>query len=144
MLRWLKSKAAGSFIKSDTEKTLRAIQEMTAITQRMIALEVVGEVSSAIREIEKTAGPSSPERDIVIKNQLVRAQARRHQALAEGATTHADPGWATASLIEGWMMANSGTIDRHAFDQVNNHIMGWARSVLTDADLEKISTENTT
>ncbi len=143
MFRWLKSKAAESFLKPDTEKTLRAVLEMPKNTQRTIALEVVGEILRALGEIEKTPGPSSPERDDVMKNQLERAKTRRHVALAQGASTHAHPGWATAALIEGWLMANTGTMGRDAFDQVNGLIMGWARSVLADADFEKLEAEAT-
>ncbi len=138
MFGWLKSKAGKSFFKSDTEKTLRGVLEMPENTQRTIALEVIGEIIRATREIQKTPGPSSPERDEVMKDQMKRATARRHLALEQGASDYIDPSWATAALIEGWLITNSGTMGRDAFDQVNGLIMGWARSVLTDADFEML------
>ncbi len=140
MFGWLKSKAGKSFFKSDTEKTLRGVLEMPENTQRTIALEVLGEIIRATREIQKTPGPSSPERDEVMKDQMKRAKARRHLALKQGASDYTDPIWATAALIEGWLITNSGTMGRDAFDQVNGLIMGWARSVLTDADFEMLET----
>jgi hypothetical protein len=126
---------------SDTEETLRAVAGLPEDTQRRIALEVMGELLAAMAAIEKTPGPSSPKRDDLIRNQGKRAQKRRHAALAQGAKSEADPAWATAALIEGWLMVNTGRMGRDAFDRVSDLTFGWARSLLTDAELEKLAAE---
>ena len=138
MFRWLKSRALASSLKSETERTLRDVLGMPEDMQRTVALEVVGEIFRALGEIEKTPGPSSPERDDVIRNQLERAKARRHLAIERGARDGADPRWATAVLIEGWLLVNAGTFGRDAFNHVDGLTMGWARSVLTDDDFEQL------
>jgi len=137
MFGWLSQKLRTSAIKLDTKKTIRAVLEMPENTQREIALEVAGEIFRAIKEIEQTPATSA-DRDEVMKKQVGHATARRHQALMEGANDRSDPNWATAALIEGWLMANTGTMGRDAFDQIDGLTLGWASSVLSDADLEKL------
>ena len=101
MFRWLKSKALASSLKKETFETVRAVYVLPEDLQRTIALGVVGEIFKALREIENTPGPSSPERDDVIRNQLERAKSRRYLAIERGARDGADPRWLTAALIEG-------------------------------------------
>ena len=135
MFRWLKGRAFGSFTKSDTKKVLRSIVGLPADVQRSCAQRVLDEISAAAAELEKTPGPGH-DLDEVIKKQLERAKASRHQALREGARDHSDPSWAAAALVESWLMANTGKFGRSTFEVVHGLIMGWVQSTLTEAEIE--------
>lgn len=138
MFGWLKKKSGASLIISDTEKTLNEVRKLTEAVQRVIAMSVYKEIVHSLRQIEGTPGPSSPERDQVIRDQLNRAKAARHRALSRGAKNLADPDWAATAIIESWLMANSGALGREAFDRITDLTMSWLRSVLRDSDFEEI------
>lgn len=138
MFGWLKKRSGASLIISNTERTLNEVRKLTKVVQRVIATSVYKEIVRGLRKIEATPGPSSPERDQVIRDQLNRAKAARHRALSRGAKNWTDPDWAAAAIIESWLMANSGALGRKAFDEITGLIMSWLRSVLGDSDFEEI------
>ena len=55
---------------SQTERTLRDVVKLPDDTQRKMAIKVLETIINSIIEIEKTPGPSSPERDEVMRRQL--------------------------------------------------------------------------
>ncbi len=138
MFGWLKKRSLTSLIISDTEKTLNEVRTLSEAAQRVIAVNVYKEVVRANKEIEGTPGPSSQERDQVIRDQLNRAKAARHRALSRGAKNSADPDWAEAAIIESWLMANSGALGRKASDEIVGLITPWLQSVLRDSDFDEI------
>jgi len=138
MFGWLKKRSGASWIISEAERTLNEVRSLSEVAQRVIAMNVYKEIVRSLRQIESTRGPSSPERDQVIRNQLNRAKAARHQALSRGAMNWADPDWAAAAIIESWLMANSGALGREAFDKITGLTMSWLCSVLRDSDFEEI------
>ncbi len=138
MFGWLKTRLGASFIVSDTERTLNEVGNLSEAAQRVIARSVYKEIVQSLRQIENTPGPSSPERDQVIRDQLNRAKAARHQALSRGAKNGADPDWAAAAIIESCLMANSGALGRKVFDEITGLTMSWLRSVLKESDFEEI------
>ena len=138
MFGWLKKRSLTSLIISDTEKTLNEVRTLSEAMQRVIAVNVYKEVVRSNKEIEGTPGPSSQERDQVIRDQLNRAKAARHRALSRGAENWADPDWAAAAVIESWLMAKSGALGRKAFDEIVGLITPWLQSVLRDSDFDEI------
>ena len=122
----------------DTLRTLDSVRQLTPATQRSIAASVAKNLVEAVREIGATVGPSSPERDGVMKAQLARAQNARHEALARGASGHSDPGWAAAALVEGWLMSNTGFLDRAASQRIHDEVWGWISSVLSKDELNAL------
>lgn len=135
MFGWLRAKKAGSFLRTDTEKVLRNVVGLPADTQRSIAQTVLDEIFAAVAEIEKTPGPSSPERDDAMKIQLERAMANRHVAIMGGATDDTAPDWAAAALVESWLMANTGKFGRSTSEVIDGLVGGWLRATLTDAEI---------
>jgi hypothetical protein len=136
---WMAQEESGApLIISDTERTLNEVRKLPEPAQRVIAMSVYKKIVRSLRQIEGTPGPSSPERDRVIRDQLNHAKAARHRALSRGARNWADPDWATAAIIESWLMANCGALGRKAFDEITSVTMSWLRSVLSDSDVEKI------
>lgn len=138
MLGWLKRRSAAAWIISDTRRTLDDVKSLPEAVQRKIAAGVCQEIVQSLREIERTPGPSSPERDAVIRSQLSRATAARHHALGLGASNGADPDWAAAAIIESWLLANSGTFGAKAFGVINGSVMAWVGSVLSRSELGEI------
>ena len=135
MFGWLTARKAWSFHETDTEKVLRNVVGLPADTQRSIAQTVLDEIIAALAEIEKTSGPSSPERDDAMKIQLKRATANRHVALMGGATDYTDPDWAAAALVESWLLANTGKLGRGTFEVIDGLVRGWLSATLTDAEI---------
>ena len=127
MFGWLKKKVGASFIISDAEKTLNDVCKLSETAQRVIAMSVYKDIMQSVQQIESTPGPSSPERDQVIRDQLNRAKAARHSALSRGAKDGSDPDWAAAAIIESWLMANSGTLGQKTFDEITGLTMSWHR-----------------
>lgn len=123
---------------AEAERTLRTVIQLPSEVQRAIASDVARSVFQAIREIERTPGPSSIQRDRVIKAQIANAVTKRHQAIENGATSDEDPNWSTAALIESWLVANSGVAGREAGKHITELILGWAGSVLSEAELSEI------
>ncbi len=138
MFGWVKKGLQTSLLISDTEKTLNEVRTLSEAMQSVIAANVYKEVVRSIKEIEGTPGPSSQERDQVIRDQLNRAKAARHRALSRGAENWADPDWAAAAVIESWLMAKSGALGRKAFDKIAGLITSWLCSVLRDSDFDEI------
>lgn len=138
MFGWLKKRSGANLIVSDTEKTINAVRNLPEPAQRAVAIKVYKGIVRSLREIEGTPGPSSPERDQVIRRQLNDAKNARHRALSRGAKDWTDPDWAEAAIIEGWLMANSGTLGRKPFDDISNLTERWLRSILRDSDFERI------
>jgi hypothetical protein len=138
MFRWLRKRLGASSLISETETTLNDVRRLSEATQRVTAKKVCKEIVRSLRQIEGTPGPISPERDQVIRDQLIRAKATRHQALNRGAKNGADPDWAAAAVVEGWLIANSGALGPKAFNQITGLTMDWLRSTLSDSDFEEI------
>jgi len=135
MLEWLKGHQHGAFLVEDTETTIQAVAGLPIQLQRKCAQKVLYEILRAVHEIDRTTGPSE-ERDTVMKAQLERAKKSRHLALENGARDSADPDWASASLVESWLMANTGTLGQPTFDAIDGVIFAWLRHVLAPAEIE--------
>lgn len=58
-------------IEAEAERTLRSVVGLSTEIQKAIAFEVGRAIFQAIREVEKTSGPNSPERDLVMKAQMI-------------------------------------------------------------------------
>ena len=138
MFTWLGAKVGRARLVSDTEKTLNGLRTLSNGEQRVIAMNVFSAMTQAVRQLNATHGPTSEERDRVTRDQLSRAQAARHLALHRGAKTWSDPDWAEASLIEVWLMANTGALGRKKFDEITALTMAWLQSVLSDSEREAI------
>jgi len=69
---------------------------------------------------------------------LKMAKDRRHQALKAGASDHSHPEWAAASLVEGWLMANSGMGGQSAAETITGLIFGWVHETLSDSEFSAV------
>ena len=140
LVAWARSRRSveSNLLTSDTERTMNAVRDSPEAVQSVIARNVFNEIVQSLREIERTPGPSSSARDKVIRHQLGRAQASRHQALRRGAKDWADPDWATAAIVEGWLMANSGALDQTAFHEIDMLVITWLREILNETDFEEL------
>ena len=138
MFRWRKKRSHAALIVEDTKQTLRSVATLGAPEQKKMAAAVATDIMSALQYIEKTPGPTSPERDAAVRSIVSRATENRQLAVARGATTHADPAWATAALFESWAMMNTGVFPRSQAETVQSLVFGWIGSVLTKDDLDGI------
>jgi len=106
----------GAAIKSDTRKTIKAIQRLPAELQRRVASDVYLNIRQSNHEI----GQARPGEDLseAVTTQIAKARKLRKRALVAGAGHHSDPAWAAATLFESWAFAMSGRLNETVSSEI--------------------------
>lgn len=138
MFGQIKRRIMASFLKADTAKIVRKMRKLPLDIQRQHAFGLVHQTVTAVTELENTPGPGA-KRDELIRSQIMSAKERRRGAIRgatlQGAADHSDPNWASAALLESWLMANSGEFGRDTFETIDSLISNWIRASLTAEEI---------
>ena len=128
MFGWGKRRAAQKFLAADVGRTLLAVMSLPAEVQRHIASQVSEALEAATTDLKARYSED------IYADHLRKVTAKRHVALAAGATDYRDPTWAAAALTEAWLMAFSPKFNRKFYVQINGAVVGWTTSVLGARD----------
>ena len=112
MLGWIKQNVASRAIQSDTRRTVQAVLGLPADLQRAVASDLYLNILECLNDLD--TAKSGIELDEAVKTMVRRALIARHAAANAGATSHNDPAWAAAALLESWAFAMTGKLGEKA------------------------------
>jgi hypothetical protein len=140
------TKNMGESLLSDTKEIIHTFASFTNEDQKSCAFFIMTEIFKSLKEIEgKEIGD---ELTAIMNEQIKRATHLRNLALENGGfdsngkfwNSEMNPEWAKAAILESFFMANTGKLGKAA-ETIINLISEWVRSVLTEDEIDKISTE---
>ena len=138
MFGWLRRRAVERYLVADAQRTIEAVEQLTAADRNEVANELLREIAFAKISLSRIAAGIAPLVQTAFAMIVQRGRNLRHAALEAGATSWEDKRWAAAALYESWTMAVCGQFGKSRAKALVSSIDQFIERELSSVEIERI------